>query len=433
MNSLEQRLTAGLAGSLLVLLVLFWFLVNATIRTLAEDVVASRLIHDAESLVAAVDFVDGTLQLEGSAVGGIYRRAYSGHYYVVVAGDGRDVSRSLWDTQFAVEPVPVGESRRWQLDGPLGQRLLAYAGGYLKQGQRFTVAVAEDISPLATSLGRFNIGFALLTGIAGVLVVAVQRGIVRRSFRTLDGVRTAIVRLESGEIERLPESVPTEVRPLVAEVNRLLAQMSRKVERSRTAVGNLAHALKGPLNVLVRSAERHGEDVREPVERVRGSIERELRRARIVGAAAPGRRFRAAEEMPTLVRLLQQVHAEKVLAIDWEVEGEIAPVDRDDMLELLGNLLDNAGKWAANQVHCRLVGNEAETCVVVEDDGPGCDESALAELTARGRRVDESVPGHGLGLAIVRDIVDSYGAELRFGRSPLGGMRVEVTFPNRKS
>ena len=177
--------------------------------------------------------------------------------------------------------------------------------------------------------------------------------------------------------------------------------------------------------------------LREQASAIHERVERELRRARLAGPGGQGAgaRFNPGVELPALVRMLKSVHHDKPLAIAARGESRITPFDREDMLELLGNLADNACKWARAQVSIRVSeqvgpGDVARLDIVVADDGPGCPDDSLASLVQRGVRLDETRSGHGLGLTIVRDIVDLHGGRLLFARSPqLGGLEVRVELP----
>lgn len=442
MISLQRRLSLGLLGSLILLMGVLWWLAHAAIERLNEDYVVSRLRHDAETLLTSLELTGPDApRIVPGGMGAVYQRAYSGHYYVVLPGEeGRRLrSRSLWDARLPVGPLPPGESRRGHAEGPAGQPLLVWTAGYTKAGRHITIAVGEDLSPLLESLERFNWVFAGLTTVALVLLLLLQRLVVRATFRSLLPAQRDIARLEVGEIDTLREEVPEEVRPFVQEVNRLLRLMNERLQRSRNALGNLAHALKGPTNLLLQITDRDdvrarpdlAEELKRHTERVQRTMERELKRARLAGAGAPGRRFLPGADLPALVETLRRIHHERDLEIGCTVEPPTVRInaDRDDMLELLGNLLDNACKWAAHRVRCRVEVGKTTSCVI-EDDGTGCSEEDMRRLAERGVRVDESVPGHGLGLAICRDIVTLYGGDLRFDRSPeLGGLRVSADLP----
>ena len=210
--------------------------------------------------------------------------------------------------------------------------------------------------------------------------------------------------------------------------------LTQRLERSRNALGNLAHALKGPLNLLTQyfdtadSAEQ--EQAALQTERIRQLMQRELKRARLAGRNLSAARFNAGEELPDLIAVLQQVYRERTVSVDYQLDPELEPFgDREDMLELLGNLLDNGCKWASSRVICRIEG-ESEICIQVEDDGAGLLDQEIQDLTKRGTRLDETVEGHGLGLAIVGDIVKLYGGTIQFSRSEsLGGLKVIILLP----
>jgi signal transduction histidine kinase len=319
---------------------------------------------------------------------------------------------------------------------------LVEARGFRKQEREMTVAVAEDLSELNAALLRFQLTYGAASAAVLAILLLVQRAIVSRSLRPVEAVRDNLARLERGEAALLESAGPLEIAPLIAELNRLLASMSNRSRRSREALGNLAHALKTRLAVLGQVAEAPElaahtnvrETLIESAAEMRRIVERELKRARLLGSALPGRRVDLRGEIDVLARTLQAIYIDKSLHLDWEATpGTQFNGDREDLLELLGNLLDNACKWSAGRVSLKASSLEG-VCFVIEDDGPGCVPEALDDLTRRGFRADESEPGSGLGLAIVRDIVEGYGGTLRFGRSPaLGGMRVQVHLPEPRA
>ena len=394
-----------------------------------EQFAASRLAHDAEALIAGIP-AQG-LEIE-RPLPPVYSQPFSGHYYLVRLGDGRAIrSRSLWDHPFEAANLAPGETRLDLHSGPQGQRLLLWQAGYERQGSAFTVAIAEDLNPLLRALARFlylGIGLSLL---GALILLAVQRWLLRRAFRQIDAVRTDVQRLTSGEITRLREDVPAELRPLVGEMNLLIAAWRAHLERSRASLGNLAHALKSPLALILQLAgsEGHGA-VREQAERMRTLVDRELKRARLAGGGAPARRFRPREDGEDLIATVNALYADKGLDIAANIHAPAhLPFDQEDLLELLGNLLDNAAKWARGRVRLSLDATET-LHILVEDDGPGVEPAEAEILLSRGSRLDETTPGHGLGLAIVGDIVRLHGGELRFGRSEsLGGLAVKVELP----
>jgi len=295
--------------------------------------------------------------------------------------------------------------------------------------------LAEDVSQLYEQLHRFNIAFAFGGGAMLLILLGVQRSVVRRSFRSLQAVTDELEKLAEGEQQSLSEQVPAEVRPLVDEVNHLLQLLAQRLQRSRNAMGNLAHSLKHPLSLLMQLAEQEAlqsqpavrEALQQHTQQILQLMERELKRARLAGAGMPGQRFMVEPEVHGLADVLQRVYHHKHLTIDYRLEAGVEfSADRNDMLELLGNLLDNACKWCRHRVLLTMNDHQGLS-IIIEDDGPGCDDPQLARLTERGVRIDESVAGSGLGLAIVKDIVQLYQGTLYFDRSPsLGGLRVRV-------
>jgi signal transduction histidine kinase len=439
MNSLERRLQVGLALSLALLMSVLWAVGNRSIRGLTEDFVSSRLEHDAESLLMALVMESGELRIRWQSITQIYNQPLSGHYYVIhLAQDKIITSRSLWDQSLQTPMLAQGEVRRFHRTGPAGQHLLVWSKGYQKLGQLITVAVAEDLSSIKQDRDEFMRYFALLAFGGLMLLILVQTILIRRSFLRLEIVRDDIRRLEQGKTNKLSQDVPTEILPLVQELNHLLGLLSQRLERSRNALGNLAHALKGPLNLLVQYFDRTPADddlqqkhqARNQVERVRQLMERELKRARLAGRGIQSQHFDPHLELPDLLEVLKQVYLARHLTIQSQVDPEVPAFgDREDMLELLGNLLDNACKWASQRVVCRLSGSD-NIKIFVEDDGKGLSDQELEGLTMRGTRLDETVEGHGLGLAIAKDIVKLYGGRMEFGRATtLGGLRVSVILP----
>jgi len=438
-NSLERRLQIGLLLSLALLAAALLWGGRYIVADVIQAYVVTRLQHDAEALLTAVHPNRRGRMVMNTAsarITPVYRQPLSGHYFQFNVADAAPIrSRSLWDQVLEIPALARGETRVLTLDGPADQRLLVWCGGFLRAGRLTTLAVAEDIASLDAQIDTYQLRLTAGVVVAGLVLLLLQRLIVRRTLRPLDAVRADVHRLESGAIRTLDEAVPVEILPLVHEFNRLLGLLGARLERSRNALGNLAHALKTPLNLLLQRLDEDDlnaagvrEDLREQAERIRGLTERELQRARVAGSGSPGQRFDPGSEVPALIEAVQHLYADKALDIRCTECPQITlNIDREDLLELLGNLMDNACKWAAQRVELAIAPDADDLEITIEDDGPGVSDDAIESLTRRGTRLDESVSGHGLGLAVASDIARQYHGGLAFGRAGLGGLRVTAT------
>ncbi|MEN9373066.1 MAG: hypothetical protein RIR79_618 [Pseudomonadota bacterium] len=291
-------------------------------------------------------------------------------------------------------------------------------------GNVFSYAIPQE-----TPSHRFRWMFPILASLGIGTILFLQRAIIRHTFRQLDGIRLELQQLKAGQISQLNEEVPAEMESIVKEFNHLLRLMHDRLERSRNALGNLAHALKTPLCWLKQYAGTlNNPAALTQCDRIQQLTERELKRARMAGLGKTMQYFDPYTELPLLIQVLRQVHSSppQIAQIDCKIDPTITRFgDREDMLELIGNLLDNACKWAQNHVQCHISLENHEVRIVIEDDGIGCNAAELQQLSERGVRLDETVEGHGLGLAICKDIVQLYDGALVFARSPsLGGLQV---------
>jgi signal transduction histidine kinase len=261
---------------------------------------------------------------------------------------------------------------------------------------------------------------------------------VRRGLSPLQQIQQEVRELEHGQRQQLSDTVPREILPLVSEVNHLMQILNARLLRSRHALGDLAHALKKPLTLL-RHMEHETSFSAQPqlqrelavqIDTMQQTIDHVLRRARLAGEGHAGSLFDSQQDLPSLIDALQKMYREKGLRIDTDISENLKlSIDREDMLELLGNLLDNACKWARQNIHLGMQVN-GDLKIIIEDDGPGVADERIAELSQRGKRLDETLEGHGLGLAIVQDIVEQYHGRINYTRSAkLAGLQVQVTLP----
>jgi signal transduction histidine kinase len=397
----------------------------------------SGLRNDSELLLVAIVRGPNGLQLDEHRLSPGYQRPYSGHYFRIDFDGGHWRSRSLWDLE-----LPQPESAGLHADLELAkskQSLLLLHNEYRKFGQKISITVAQDYTPVQASFVLVQrIGLAL--GLAGlILILILQRVTVRRALRPLDRAREQIFQLQQGQRSQLDDEVPLELEPLVAQINHLLAHTEDSLKRSRNALGNLGHALKTPLAVLMSLAEgqkleQHPQVralLRGQLHQIQQRLERELNRARLSGDALPGARFDCDSELPGLFSTLRMIHGEHLELNNRVPPGLVLPWDREDILELLGNLLDNACKWADSRVSLGISLEPTGYCLLIDDDGPGIPDDQREEVLGRGNRLDEQVNGHGLGLGIVKDIVESWGGRIQLLDSALGGLQVRIDLPER--
>ncbi|WP_456413025.1 sensor histidine kinase [Thiolapillus sp.] len=424
-HSLSWMMGILLLGVLLVLLgIAAWIG-----RESAIQFALSRLHHDAEAILSSMDVTERKIT---RSLPPIYRQPLSGHYFVVYFDDGAPlVSRSLWDQKLVIPEKHPETTNYWLTPGPQNQQLLFWQSTYEKDGRKLSIAIAEDVAPLLSAIKRF-LWIGVAASLAAVLLILlVQRLAIRRAFARLDAIREDLKAVKSGARTQIGTNAPEEVQPMVVEFNQLLQAWKEHQERSRNALGNLAHALKTPLNMIYRHGEKSGEaKLLEQAQQMQQLIERELKRARISSRAVVGKHFCPEEDLGDLVDTIQALHHRKALQIEVDIDAPCSlPFDQNDMLELLGNLLDNAAKWARHKLRLRLTANH-KLVLLLEDDGPGIEPHLRKALLARGKRLDENRPGYGLGLAIVNDIAQLYGGDMQLDQSPdLKGLRVIVTLP----
>jgi len=436
-KSIQRRLSLGLGSVLLVAglgvgQVSLWLFENGL-----QSYLESGLKNDSENLLMALSRGPQGLQLDERRVSPAYQRPFSGHYFSIEFGDTHWRSRALWDAQLPRLSQPGLDSVLQP--GPEGQMLLVLRSDYRRLGQVVSISVAQDYTPIRDSfkqVQRIGLGIGVL---ALIIVLLLQRITVRRALRPLETARKQIAQLQSGQRSQLDAQVPLELEPLVTQVNHLLAHTEDNLKRSRNALGNLGHALKTPLAVLVSLANdprlaaypQIQKTLREQLEQIQQRMSRELNRARLAGDALPGAQFDADAELPGLLSTLGMIHGDHLELILKASPGIHLPWDREDMLELLGNLLDNACKWADSQVELSVSQMPSGFLIEVQDDGPGIPATERDQVFSRGTRLDEQTSGHGLGLGIVRDIVDAWGGEMQLDTGTLGGLLVRIRLPGR--
>jgi signal transduction histidine kinase len=438
-NSLAFRLVASAAVWCAIWLSAGGYALSTLFGGTVERNFDVRLGVLLEGLVAGSELAeDGALQLRPQLGEPRFEQPLSGWYWQI--SDGERVLRrspSLWDGVLPTALAPERSTATGDVVGPEGQplRLLVRPITLLGADTALIYAVAGDRREIQADRQSFNrllifaLG-ALFAGVVGAVLVQVRFGLepLRRMGRALSGIR-------AGKAARLEGDFPAEIEPLATELNALLDHNEALVERARTHVGNLAHGLKTPLSVLTNEARRsHGplaDLVTRQVALMRHQVDHHLARARAIATGTIlGARTDVLPVLDDLRRTLDRIHAEKALVIEALCPPELAfRGARQDLEEMLGNLLDNACKWARARVSVRVEFAGEQLQVAIEDDGPGLPPARRAEVLERGRRLDEQVPGTGLGLAIVADLAQLYRGRLVLEEAEGGGLRALLTLP----
>lgn len=378
-------------------------------------------------------------------------RPLSGKYWAVGELDGQGGVRMLARSPSLADEdlvVPVGLANR--LADAFGQTISYNALGPIDRPLRVAASLKSmpgRHEPLVLMAGidrstidddtrqfaTFTWTALLILGLGLVVAVFLQ---VQIGLRPLYGLRNEIANVRKGKAARIVHSYPVEIQPLAEQVNRLLDHNQETVERQRTHVGNLAHALKTPLSVMLAEAgNQQGvlpDMVRKKTEVMKAQVDHHLRRARAAARAQLlGERTPIAEVLDEMAVMLERVFEEKGVEIDWRAPDDLGfRGERQDLQEILGNLMENACKWARRRVRISAGATGlGQMVVVVEDDGPGLPEEQREAALQRGMRMDETTPGSGLGLSIVVELTRAYGGKITLADSDMGGLRVLLELP----
>jgi signal transduction histidine kinase len=469
-RSLRFRLLAATLSGLAVATLLAGLVLAGIFRSHVMRQFEAGLAQQLDQLTARLEFDAGGQPVidVDSLSDPRWQRPYSGLYWQLDerardAPGARDRpgvlrSRSLWDTslQLQADALADGSVHVHEGTGPQGARLLMLertVQADAAPGSRWRLVVAADLHEVAEAVGRFNGVLALsLAVLAGLLALAAWAQ-VTVGLRPLRALQQSLHALQQGRSARLQGRFPAEVQPLVDDFNRVLEHQAAGVERARTQAGNLAHALKTPLSVLEQAAAREAPGVasaavpgqpapptlpalvREQVAVARRHVDGHLARARVAATRAlPGQRTPVAPVARGLLRVMDRVHAARGLRLQLQASDEVCFAgEEQDLQEILGNLLDNACKWARSSVtlHAEPLpgASPPRLRIQVQDDGPGIDAGQRLAVLGRGVRLDESVPGSGLGLAIVQDLVGLYGGSMDLQPGTDGGLCVRLELP----
>ncbi|QUN05310.1 GHKL domain-containing protein [Shewanella yunxiaonensis] len=443
MISIKTKLSLWLTVLVLLSSLVGLGFIETMLRQAFHDSIIDRLHEDLEQIVLASHISNDDILIDSSQLSGFYNPAYSGRYYQLNIGDIEVRSRSLWDKHLDITPLAPGETRVWQSKGPQHHDIQLFSKGLppISPGDNNpTLTVAQDLS-IGRKVFTEVYGAKLTVNVTMLLVMLLGIFIIlRQSFKPVNKVKHALSRLREGHSSSLSlESVPAEIKPLAETYNELLEYTSNQIQRSRNNLGNLSHGLKTPLAVMRQQVEVLGlkdpetaAALEQQLDQIHKMIERKLAAARITGDMLPAAQMVIPRDLESLCLTMNKVHHQKQVDHKFDISEQVPrlPIHREDGMELFGNLLDNAYKWAAEMVLVRIWLQQGEIQISIEDDGPGVPDDELDNLTHRGKRLDEDVAGHGLGLSIVKDICEQYQLQISFERSPsLGGLKVLIQMP----
>jgi signal transduction histidine kinase len=453
-NSLALRLFLYATGLTVFILLVTGVVLSSLYREAVERAFDRRLDVYLRTLVADVASPDESSEKFPQSLGEpLFELPLSGWYWQVTRLDTAKTevrsSRSLWDGALPrldeqATAAAAGGYRQGYGQGPEDQKLrLVERNVDLGDEGRYLISVAGDAAEIDEEIRGFDRALMATFGILALVLLLTTTFQVRFGLAPLKRISDSLAAIRSGSAERLEGRFPDEIAPLARETNELIEANREIVERARTHVGNLAHALKTPLSVMVNEADARVSDpfaakVREQADIMRDQVARHLERARLAARATVVASVTDVSPVVTaLARSMEKIHHGKNIAIQVDAsEHARFRGERQDLEEMVGNLVDNACKWAQSRVAIEVVTERSDpgldkpfVRIVVDDDGRGLSPSEREQVARRGRRLDETKPGSGLGLSIVVELATLYGGGLTLGTAPIGGLRAELALP----
>ncbi len=436
--SLSRRLLLGAAGFIAVALVVAAVVIGFVLHRFVQGQIDQRLDTQIVFLTSMLTAsADGTIALTGDADGPPFDRPRRGWYWQVEGPNNVLSSRSLDGAAIdtAGEKRPRHKrAKHGPEHGPRGEPLQTRMQEASAGGTPVTILVSAPrgavFGPLREAMTTLAISLAVL-GLALLAAMVLQ---VRLGLRPLERLRRAVADVRGGRSDRVPADQPREVLPLVDELNGLLEQNAANLERARRHVANLAHGLKTPLATLAIALPERDPDgkLQALVTQMERRIRHHLGRARAAALSGPARvRTLLAPRVGDLGHALGKINADKPVALTMAIPADLAlACEPQDVDEMIGNLMENAYRWAAGRVHvAAAAGDDGVAAVAVDDDGPGLRPDQIPQVMRPGARIDEAAPGFGFGLPIARELAELYGGTLTFGASPWGGLRVTLRLP----
>jgi two-component system sensor histidine kinase PhoQ len=439
--SLGARVALGASLVLLVFVALTAITLDRAFRDSALSATQQRLLGQTYLLMAAAEVEpQGRLAMPATLPEARFALPSSGLYGLVVDANGGVLwhSRSVVGARATFSKVlPAGQHNFEQKRGAdnHGYLVVSYGVEWTTKDGRYplTFIVAEELSPFVTQIRRYRRTLWGWLGAMAFLLVLTQALTLRWGLRPLRRVTRELTAIENGSQDQLLGRYPTELAGLTRNLNELLQKERAQQRRYRNALGDLAHSLKTPLAVLrgaladSKTSAVDTDVVQEQVARMNHIVSYQLQRAATAGRVRLTAPVPLRAVIDRLIESLNKVHRDKQVQTIADIEEESCfHGDEGDLMELLGNTLDNAYKWCRHRVRISAGDDTGDLILRIEDDGPGISSSEADLILRRGVRIDECVPGHGIGLAAVRDILEAYDGDLVIERSRLGGAEIRL-------
>src|SRR5690554_2757520 len=436
-NSIKGILLLLLLPAGIALMAIAWFIHGLLLEKMSREFVESRLIEEAAFIEHQLRQVDGHIdQLE---TGDYFEQVFH-HAFAIQSADKTIVFPTFY--QPLLTPLLHGNTKTFTrlYNNEVKQApedLLTFRNTFSLNHRLFTVVVAEDMRGLKNSQASLHTWTAVVSLLLILLLVGIIWFGINLSMRPVVSLKLALKGLQSGEITRINTQAPEEFQPLVLQLNQLLDSLDQRLEASREALANLSHSVKTPIAALRQILE----DTSRPLDNnlrqemaarladLDRQLEAEMRRSRFAGPQI-GKSAYPVKQARDLLWMLGRLYTDKSFELSTSLTDDTRwPIEEHDLNEIMGNLLDNAGKWSASYVELSLEQHNGTATIMVTDDGTGVANAEKANLGQRGLGLDEQIPGHGLGLAIVREIIARYSGQIAFLTGTKGGLKVWIEIP----
>lgn len=436
-TSVRNALLVLLLPAGIGLMALAWLVHGLLLERMSREFVESRLEDEVAFLEHQIRESNG--RLDSLQTGDYFQEVFH-HAFAIETPTQTLISPESWSPVLApvLESAEQGTIQMHDLmvEGAPSE-IVAYRASFHVDNMPIVVIVAEDLGALTSSQSELHAWTAVISTLLILLLAGVIWLGISYSMRPVLALQAALKRLQAGEISRIHVQAPEEFLPLVLQLNQLLDSLDQRLERSREALANLSHSVKTPITAVQQMLEDTSrpldEDLRHQMaarlDDISRQLEAEMRRSSFAGPQV-GKSACPIEQARELLWMFGRLYPEKSFELSTSLSAETRwPIEKHDLNEILGNLLDNAGKWSNQWVELTLDQNANMARIVVTDDGPGVNETEMTNLGQRGLRLDEQTPGHGLGLSIVQEIVGRYRGRKTFSSTEQAGFKVAIDIP----